>query len=120
MINKKIVAIISILFLILLTIGCAEFQMQSNSNSLIGTWESGIVDGAWIHHKTFYADGTFNWQWLYHDTRTTYSTTTGTWSADETYLTVVSDHTDRYTYQFIDYDTLQLTWEGGSRTYYRQ
>jgi len=118
--NKFVVAIACLLLLTLGISGCTQFQPQSESNSFVGTWESGVVDGLWIHQKTFNADGTFTWSWLYQSTRATYSTTTGTWSADGTYLTVTSDHTDTYAYQFIDDDTFLLTVDGGSRTYYRQ
>lgn len=119
--NKIMIVITCFLFLTLVSSGCVQqSQVQSDTNSFVGTWESGVVDGLWIHRKTFYADGTFDWRWLYQNTKETYSTTTGTWSADGTSLTVISDHTDRYTYQFFDDDTLQLTWAGGSRIYYRQ
>ena len=118
---NKFVIITCLIFLALLVSGCTQpFQPQSDTNSFVGTWESGVVDGLWVHQKTFYADGTFTWLWLYQSTRATYSTTTGTWSVDGTYLTVVSDHTDRYEYQFSDDDTFLLTLDSGSRVYYRQ
>ncbi|GAG85976.1 unnamed protein product, partial [marine sediment metagenome] len=87
--------------------------------SLVGTWESGVVNGYYIHQKIFGADGSFASRWLYATGRSTYSEVSGTWTADGYTLTTVTDHTDTYSYTFTDSDTFTLQWDSESRIYYR-
>lgn len=112
-----------IIFSVIFFSGCLNNSSTSQSDldqSLVGTWESGVVNGYYIHQKILTQGGLFTSRWLYASDRSTYSTVSGTWTADGSTLTTVTDHTDTYSYSFIGSDTIRLQWDGESRTYYRQ
>ena len=118
---KKIVTILGLIMLSMLLSGCLETGVLSNlDQSLVGTWESGVVNGYYIHQKIFGTDGSFTSRWLYATGRSTYSEVSGTWTADGYTLTTVTDHTDTYSYTFTDSDTFTLRWDGESRIYYKR
>ena len=117
---KKVVAILGLVMFSILLSGCLETGVLSNlDQSLVGTWESGVVNGYYIHQKIFGADGSFTSRWLYATGRSTYSEVSGTWTADGYTLTTITDHTDTYSYTFINSDTFTLRWDSESRIYYR-
>ena len=118
---KKVVAILGLIMFSILLSGCLETGTLSDlDQSLVGTWESGVVNGYYIHQKIFGTDGSFTSRWLYATGRSTYSEVSGTWTADGYTLTTVTDHTDTYSYTFIGSDTFTLQWDGESRIYYKK
>ena len=118
---KKILAMVGLLIIPILLSGCLETDIFSDlDQSLVGTWESGVVNGYYIHQKALGADGSYTGRWLYATGRAVYSEVSGTWTADGYMLTTVTDHTDTYSYTFIDSDSFTLQWSGESRIYYRK
>ena len=118
---KKIATILGLIMFSIMLSGCLETGVLSNlDQSLVGTWESSVVNGYYIHQKIFGADGSFTSRWQYATSRSTYSEASGTWTADGYTLTTVTDHTDTYSYTFIDSNTFTLRWDGESRIYYKK
>lgn len=83
---------------------------------LIGTWESEVVNGYYIHQKVLNADGTYRGTWYVQATREEYSQVTGTWSATCCTLTTVTDHTDTYDIS-LSGETLHILVDGSYREY---
>lgn len=117
----KIAFVLGLILLISIAFsGCLNGTNSSGvEQTLVGTWESGVVDDYWIHQKILRADGSFTSRWLYESDRSVYSTVSGTWSADSYTLTTITDHTDTYAYTLTGTDTMNLQWDGESRIYYR-
>ena len=118
---KKVAVILGVIMFSTMLSGCLDGGVSSTiDQSLVGTWESGVVNGYLIHQKIFGADGSFTSSWLYATGRSTYSEVSGTWTADGYTLTTVTDHTNTYSYTFIDSDTFTSRWDSESRIYYKK
>jgi hypothetical protein len=117
---KKIL-IFSLMIPLTLFAGCAEIDTSSSTidQSLVGTWESGIVNSYYIHQMIFGQDGSYTGRWLYASNRGEYNEISGTWTADGNTLTLITNHTDMYSYSFTNDDSVRLNGEGINRLYFR-
>lgn len=93
---------------------------SSTESFLIGTWESDIINGYYVHQKVFNSDNTYTGTWLISYNRETYSQVSGTWSASCCTITTVTDHTDTYPYKKVNNDEIKISIDNVYRRYYRK